>query len=69
MTREEVITIMGTNPYQILNQGKVFVWSYSKTGLFNSDSRAVKFSFDENGKTYGVPEGGVFGNTRKYQDY
>lgn len=69
MTREEVIAIMGTTPYQITGQGKTFVWSYAKMGMSGRmDSRAVKFSFDENGKTYGVPLGGAYGDIQKYQD-
>jgi hypothetical protein len=32
------------------------------------ESRAVKFNFDENGKTYGVPAGGAYGDTQKYLD-
>lgn len=69
MTREEVIAIMGTTPYRITGQGKTFVWSYAQVGISGrTDSRAVKFSFDENGKTYGVPVGGVYGDIQKYQD-
>lgn len=69
MTREEVIAIMGTNPYQITDQGKTLIWSYAKSGFSGAtESRAVKFSFDKNGKTYGVPDGGVYGDTQKYLD-
>ena len=69
MTREEVIAIMGTNPSQIIDGGKVFVWSYTKMDLLgNWKSNAVKFSFDNNWKTYGVPEGGVYGDAQKYLD-
>lgn len=69
MTREEVIAIMGTNPYQITGQGKRFVWSYAEVDLLGSTkSRAVPFTFDDNGKTYGIPEGGMFGDTQKYLD-
>jgi outer membrane protein assembly factor BamE (lipoprotein component of BamABCDE complex) len=69
MTREEVIAIMGTNPYQITDQGKTFVWSYAQVGATGRmESRAVKFNFDENGKTYGVPAGGAYGDTQKYLD-
>jgi len=69
MTREEVIAIMGTNPYQIIDQGKTFIWSYAKVvALGNTESRTVRFSFDENGKTYGVPAGGVYGDSQKYLD-
>jgi hypothetical protein len=69
MTHEEVVAIMGTNPSKILDQGKVFVWSYAEAGLSGRTvSRAVKFSFDKNGKTYGVPVGGAYGDTTKYLD-
>jgi len=60
---------MGTNPYQIKDQGKTFIWSYAEVGFAGgTKSRAVRFSFDNNGKTYGVPEGGVYGDTQKYLD-
>lgn len=69
MTREEVIAIMGTNPYQITDRGKTFIWSYAEVGFSGStDSRAVRFNFDKNGKTYGVPVGGVYGDSQKYLD-
>lgn len=69
MTREEVIKIMGTTPYSIQDGGKTFVWSYAEVGFFGgTESRAVKFKFDAAGKTYGIPENGVFGDTKKYQD-
>lgn len=69
MTREEVVAIMGTTPYQITGQGKRFVWSYAEVGFAGgTKSRAVPFNFDDNGKTYGIPEGGMFGNMQKYLD-
>ena len=69
MTREEVIAIMGTNPSSIRDGGKTFVWSHTKMDFFgNWKSNAVKFSFDNNWKTYGVPEGGAFGDAQKYLD-
>ena len=67
MTREEVIKIMNCPPTRVSNQGKVFVWSYAKVNLLKgTESSVVKFSFDDAGKTYGVPEGGVYGDTDKY---
>ena len=68
MTREQVIAIMGSKPYSIQNQGKTFIWSYARVNTLtgSTQSRAVRFNFDENGKTYGVPEGGVYGDTEKY---
>jgi outer membrane protein assembly factor BamE (lipoprotein component of BamABCDE complex) len=69
MTRDEVVAIMGTKPYQITDQGKTFVWSYAQVGATGRmESRAVKFSFDEKGKTYGVPDDGAYGDTQKYLD-
>ena len=69
MTREEVIQIMGTAPYQITGQGERLVWSYAEADLLGRTRwRAVPFTFDDNGKTYGIPEGGMFGNTQKYLD-
>ena len=69
MTREEVIRAMGSKPYSITNQGKTFVWSYAKAnGLTGSnESRAVKFSFDDDGKAYGIPDGGAYGDIDKYR--
>lgn len=67
MTREEVIAIMGTNPYQITEQGKRLVWSYAEADLLGRTRwRAVPFTFDDNGKTYGIPKGGMFGDMQKY---
>ncbi|MBH0029124.1 hypothetical protein I6F53_19405 [Pseudoalteromonas sp. SWN29] len=70
MTREQVIQIMGGNPYSIQDQGKTFVWSFAKFNGFTgaNESRAARFNFDEEGLTYAVPEGGVYGDISKYQD-
>lgn len=68
MTREEVIQAMGGKPYRIANGGKRFTWSYAKVGLMGgTESRAVTFNFDDEGKVYGVPPGGVYGDTQKFQ--
>lgn len=69
MTREQVIEVMGSKPSTVTNQGKVFVWSYAKVGILGgTSSRAVKFQFDDDGKTFGIPPGGVYGDTSKYVD-
>lgn len=68
MTREEVIEVMQGKPYSIRDQGKTFVWSYAESGLFGqTQHRAVRFSFDADGKVYGIPEGGAYGDIKKYQ--
>jgi hypothetical protein len=45
-------------------------WSWAKSnGLTGStESRAAKFSFDKDGKTYGIEPGGVFKNITPYLD-
>ena len=69
MTQAEVIRIMGTNPSRITERGKRLVWSYAEVDLLGrTKSRAVPFTFDDNGLTYGIPEGGMFGDTQKYLD-
>lgn len=69
MTREEVIQIMRSKPTTIAEQGKVMLWSHARANGFTGSvsSQLVKFSFDESGKTYGIPEGGVYGSTAKYR--
>lgn len=68
MTREQVIAIMGSNPTTV--KDKSFVWIYVEVnGLtMGSKSKSVKFLFDDNGKTYGIPEGGAFRNVQKYSE-
>ncbi|MEJ5128202.1 outer membrane protein assembly factor BamE [Comamonas sp. MYb21] len=69
MTREQVVQIMGGKPNSITNQGKTFIWSYAKVNGFTGGhrSRAVKIDFDENNLSYGIPQGGVYGDTEKFQ--
>ncbi|MBF5004762.1 outer membrane protein assembly factor BamE domain-containing protein [Diaphorobacter caeni] len=69
MTREQVVKIMGGKPNSITNQGKTFIWSYAKVNGFTGGhrSRAVKIDFDENNMSYGIPPGGVYGDTEKFQ--
>ncbi|WP_454735396.1 outer membrane protein assembly factor BamE domain-containing protein [Cupriavidus necator] len=68
MTRDQIIQVMGSKPTSIANGGKRFIWSYAKVGFMGgTESRAVRFDFDENGKAYGIPEGGVYGDTAKFQ--
>ena len=68
MTREQVISTMKETPYQVKDD--TLTWSWAKTNWFtgSTESRAVKFSFDENGKTYGIDPGGVFKNITPYLD-
>ncbi len=68
MTREEVIAIMGSKPSTITDAAKTFIWSYANVNFIGTmKSRTVKISFDENGKSYGIPKEGVFGETEKYR--
>lgn len=68
MTREEVIRIMGGKPNSVANGGKTFIWSFAKANFIGgTESRAVKFTFDDDGKAVGIPAGGVYGDAKKYQ--
>ena len=60
---------MGGKPNSITDQGKTFIWTYAKVnGLTGStQSRSVKISFDKDNLAYGIPEGGVYGDTEKFQ--
>lgn len=68
MTRDQVISVMKETPYQVRDD--TFTWSWAKTNWFtgSTESRAVKFSFDKDGKTYGIEQGGVFKNITPYLD-
>lgn len=59
MTREQVIAILG-EPNSIEDNAHVMIWSYAHVNMFSgTNSKAVKFLFDDKGITYGIPEGGV----------
>jgi outer membrane protein assembly factor BamE (lipoprotein component of BamABCDE complex) len=62
MTREQVIGIIG-EPNSAAGDGSYLIWSYGSANMItgSNQSKAVKFSFDENGKTYGIK-----GNELKY---
>lgn len=70
MTREEVISVMGVKPYSIQDQGKTFIWSYGYYNGFTgaNESRACPFKFGDDGKTYGIPDGGMYGDIQQYQN-
>jgi len=69
MSREDVISIMGSKPSSITDQGKEFAWSYIRINGFTGshENRVVRFIFNEDGLSYGIPEGGVYGDISKYQ--
>ena len=65
MTQEQVIALMGEEPNTVVGNGEELIWSYAQVNALTGGtySRAIKFKFDKNGRTYDVPEGGV----AKYQ--
>lgn len=60
MSREEVIAVMGAPPSPVEggDHGKL-VWLYSSADPMSVRMKRVSFSFDENGKVYGIPPKGV----------
>jgi outer membrane protein assembly factor BamE (lipoprotein component of BamABCDE complex) len=60
MTREEVIAIMGSAPSDIEggDHGKL-VWLFSSADPLNVHLKRVSFSFDDQGKLYGIPKEGI----------
>lgn len=60
MTREEVIAIMGSTPSDIEggDHGKL-VWLFSSADPLNVHLKRVSFSFDDQGKLYGIPKEGI----------
>ena len=63
MTREEVIAIMGSPPARVegTDPGKL-TWIDAAADPLNYYYEKVSFSFDENGKVYGIPEPGRIGS-------
>lgn len=61
MTQDEVIELMGEEPNTVIGNGEELVWSYAQVNTITGStySRAVRFKFDQNGRTYGIPDGGV----------
>ncbi len=61
MTREQVVDILGEEPYSINGDGTLMVWSWAwVNGLTGAtESRALTVHFDANGHVVDVPEGGL----------
>lgn len=68
MTREQVIATMKETPYQVKDDTLTWSWAKSNWLTGSTESRVVKFSFDQDGKTYGIEPGGVFKNITPYLD-
>ena len=68
MTRDQVIAMMKETPYQVKDDTMTWSWAKSNWLTGSTESRAVKFSFDKDGKTYGIEPGGVFKNITPYLD-
>jgi len=68
MTKQEVISIMKTSPYQV--QDDNLTWSWAKVNMLTgkTESRAAKFNFGSDGKTYGIKPGGIFKDITPYID-
>lgn len=66
MTREQVIQIMGGPPNSVTDNKLVWSWAKVNPITLGTESRAVAFTFDKDGKTFDVPEGGVYKNIAPY---
>lgn len=67
MTRQEVTQLMGGPPNMVVGQGATLIWSYAHVGfLGGTESRTVRLNFDKDGKTFGIPDNGIFGDSGKY---
>jgi outer membrane protein assembly factor BamE (lipoprotein component of BamABCDE complex) len=62
MTREEVIALMGSPPSDVEggDHGKL-IWLFSSANSLDVHLKRVSFSFDDQGKLYGIPKEGVMG--------
>jgi outer membrane protein assembly factor BamE (lipoprotein component of BamABCDE complex) len=60
MTREEVIAIMGSPPSDVEggDHGKL-IWLFSSADPLDVHFKRVSFTFDEQGKLYGIPKEGI----------
>jgi hypothetical protein len=68
MTRDQVIATMKETPYQVKDDTMTWSWAKSNWLTGSTESRAVKFSFDKDGKAYGIEPGGPFKNITPYLD-
>ncbi len=60
MTREEVIGLMGSPPSDVEggDHGKL-IWLFSSADPLDVHFKRVSFSFDDQGKLYGIPKEGI----------
>jgi hypothetical protein len=68
MTRDQVIATMKETPYQVKDDTMTWSWAKANWLTGSHENRAVKFSFDNDGKTYGIEPGGPFKNITPYLD-
>lgn len=66
MTRDEVIKVMGGPPNRVEDDKLIWSWAKVNPITLGTESRAVSFEFDKSGKTFDVPEGGVYKNISPY---
>ena len=63
MTREQVIDLMGSPPSEVEggDHGKL-IWLYSSADPLSVHLKRLSFSFDDQGKLYGLPKAGAIGS-------
>lgn len=66
MTREAVIAIMGSPPSEVEggDHGKL-IWLYSTADPLNVHLKRLSFTFDDQGKLYGLPKAGIIGSVNE----
>ena len=69
MTREEVIAIMGSPPSDVEggDHGKL-IWLFSSADQLVVHFKRVSFSFDDQGKLYGIPKEGIASAAGQFAD-
>ena len=70
MTREEVIAIMGSPPSDVEggDHGKL-IWLFSSADPLDVHFKRVSFSFDDQGKLYGIPKEGIVSLPEQFSDH
>lgn len=67
MSREEVVALMGAQPNSVRDSGSTLIWSYSSVGVLGGqENRTAIFKLDSGGKTYGIPDVGIFNAIEEY---
>ena len=62
MTRDQVIAIMGSPPSEVEGSDTgalVWLYSWASAVSLGTEMKKVRFTFDENGKVYGIPKTGI----------